>query len=420
MRGLQGNLQTAGFHTEALLAPEQALTLFFSRAQFQPRRTEIIPIEDTPGRVLAQIIVADRDYPATARSAMDGFALRSEETPGMLELAGEIAMGEMWTEALMPRHALRIPTGGALPREADTVVPVEDAECDGNRVRIAQRATAGDSVVPAGSDMHADETILQPGRLLGAPECGVLATLGITRVPVYCKPVIAILSSGNELVDVAADLQPAQVRDSNRWAIAAALVVMGASARHYPIVRDEPEQLQHSLRTAIAQCDAVITSGGSSVGRLDLLPHSVDLLHPQVKVHGLRVKPGKPTLLASVDGKPLIGLPGNPVSALIILETLGAPIVAQLTGAVVPSYGVGATLAEPIRKRIGWTHYVPVTLETSGGICTARPLQMRSAWASLLARASGFVTVSETTESLAAGEMVAVTRFLQGGHDPGR
>jgi len=413
MRGLQGDLQTAGFQSEALLAPEQALTLFFARARLLDPKTETVALERACGRVLAKPIVAGAAYPAIARSAMDGFAVRSHDTPAELRIAGEIRMGELWPNALEPKTALRIPTGGALPPGADAVVPIEDVHVAGDRVRVDSAIASGACIVPAGSDMRPGETIVEEGRRIGGAELGVLATLGVVDVPVYTIPMFAILSSGDELVDIRSRPHEAQVRDSNRWALAGKLQALGAAAKHYPIAPDQEAGFEELLRAAIAECDGVILSGGSSVGLRDLTPRLIDRLGaPGVIVHGLKVKPGKPTVLASAAGKPIVGLPGNPSSALMILEAVAAPIVAHFVGARVPAAQVEAKLARPLHKRAGWTHYVPVRLEDAGGVCVAHPLEMHSASVSLLARASGFLTLGETVESVAAGDTVLATRFV--------
>ncbi len=413
MRGLQSDLQTIGFRSDALLAPEQALALFFSRAQLRERTTETVAFEASAGRVLAQPVIADAAYPAVARSAMDGFAVRASETPGTLRIGGEILMGRPWTGELEPQSALRIPTGGALPAGADCVVPVEDVLADEGVARIGAAIPSGANVVPAGSDMRAGETLLEEGRRIGGAELGVIAALGLASVPVYAVPVFGIVSSGDEIVDVRAKPGPAQVRDSNRWALAAKLARFGAAAKHYPVAPDDETEYARILQAAVAECDGVILSGGSSVGLRDLTPRLVDRCgSPGVIVHGLRVKPGKPTLLASAQGKPVIGLPGNPASALMILEAVAGTVVAQCAGAFPQRSEVQAVLASPVRKRLGWTQFVPVRLEETAGICTAFPLDMHSASVSLLARASGFLTLGETVESAAAGETVAAMRFL--------
>lgn len=413
MRGLQGDLQISGFAEEKLLAPEQALTLFFASAEMRAPQIDSVGLDDAAGRVLARPIASEHAFPAAPRSAMDGFAVRAYDVPGDVRIAGEIRMGAVRDAALEARTAVRIPTGGTLPPGADAIVPVEDVEISGDVVHVASAIEPGACVVPAGSDMRAGEIVLERGKKIGAAETAVLAALGIVDVPVYRIPRIAIISSGDELVEVRRKPNAAQVRDSNRWALAAKLRALGATVEHYPIAPDEERRYEELVRTAITNCDGLILTGGSSVGLRDLTPHIVDRQGPPgVIVHGLKVRPGKPTLLASSRGKPIVGLPGNPTSALTIMEIVAAPIVLQLAGARALPVRHRAVLAEPYTKRAGWTWFVPVRLEDRGPDCLAYPLELRSNSTSLLARASGFAILGETVEQLAAGENILVQRFL--------
>lgn len=406
-----------GFQTDALLAPEQALTIYFAHARLRAPQTEYVQLDHALRRVLAEAIAADAAYPAASRSAMDGFALRSADTPGRLRIAGEIRMGHAWTGSLAEKTALRIPTGGVLPEGADAVVPIEEVRLNGESLEVAQAAAPGGCVTPAGCDMRAGERLLEPGRCLGGAELGVLATLGIPSVAVYRRPVIGVISSGDELVDIGAEPSPAQVRDSNRWAVAGTLEALGAAVRHLPTAPDDPARLEAVLREAVATCDGVVLTGGSSVGERDFTPRIIAQLGaPGVIVHGLRVKPGKPTVLASAGGKPVIGLPGNPASALIILEAVAAPVIASLAGRMVRPVVENARLGAPVHKRPGWTWFVPVRMDEAAGDRVAYPLELRSSSVSLLARASGYVVLGETIESVPAGAQAAVTRFLVGGH----
>jgi molybdenum cofactor synthesis domain-containing protein len=237
------------------------------------------------------------------------------------------------------------------------------------------------------------------------------------RVQVYRKPVICVLSSGDELV--APQQRPArgQVRDSNRYAIAASLQAMGAHVRHYPTIRDETEDFTAALGAALAGCDAIAITGGSSVGERDRLPAAVAALgEPGIVVHGLRVKPGKPTLLGALGNKPILGLPGNPTSALFILEAVAAPIVAALTGAPAVAPKVTARLAAPVQSRPGWTWFIPVTLGDGDdeGYPLAHPLPLRSFSVSLSARAEGYLMMSEPDKEWTAGRLVTVHRFFGG------
>jgi len=408
-------LPDRAFAPETLLPPRQALVAFFSRVTLAPPQTERVELDDALGRVLAEPIVADDDYPNAPRSLMDGYAVSAQATPGALRIGGEVRMGAAPDDAAAPATAVRIPTGGVLPKGADSVVPFEDVRVESGVVIIEERVKAGDNVAERGGDMLRGETILPARRRIRAPEVGVLATLGVTAVPVYRRPVVAVLSSGDELVAPDARPAPGEIRDSNRYAIAASLRAMGARARHYPTLHDESDEFESALRDAIAESDAVVVSGGSSVGDRDRLPHAVAAVaRPGVVIHGLRVKPGKPTLFGAHAGKPILGLPGNPTSALLMLEAVAAPIVAALVGAPVDAPTVAARLAEPARSRQGWTWYVPVALQDDGGGPLAHPLPLRSFSVSVTARADGFVIMEERDEEWPAGTPVTVHRFLGG------
>ncbi|HTU81376.1 MAG TPA: molybdopterin molybdotransferase MoeA [Candidatus Acidoferrales bacterium] len=401
---------------ERLLAPQQALVAYFARVAVTRPAIERVALESAAGRVLAEAIAADGDYPAVRRSAMDGFALDSRAAPATFEIAGEVRMGRAGADRVEAGKAMRVPTGGAVPEGADAVVPIEDAVVTGTAVTVRERIDTGENVIPAGADMRRGEPLLPAGLRLGARHLGLLATVGLASVNVYRRPVVAVISSGDELVAVDAPLRPGEVRDSNRYVVAASLEAMGAQARHYPTLVDEDEAFRAALTSALDECDAVVLTGGSSVGDRDRLPAAVAAVGaPGVVVHGLRVKPGKPTLLGARGGKPVIGLPGNPSSALMMLEAVGAPVVASLTGEnFAPVPPVTARLAEAVRGRQGWTWYVPVALRNEAGTLVAQPLALRSFSVSLTVRAGGYVVIGERDVERPADSSVAVHRFLGG------
>jgi molybdenum cofactor synthesis domain-containing protein len=403
------------FVAEALMAPRQAIVAYLSRVPIAPLGIEQVALSDALGRVLATSIAADDDYPAAPRSLMDGFALQSDATPGTFHIAGDVVMGSSGGSLTEYRCAVRVPTGGILPNNADAVVPFEEARIDGETVTIGEPVLPGTNVSEPGSDMRRGEPILIAPRRVRAAEIGVLAALGVTKVHVYRRPTIAILSSGDELVELGATPSVGQVRDSNRYVIAASLQAMGAVPRHYPTLRDESAEFEAALARALAQCDAVTVTGGSSVGHRDRLPDAVTAIAtPGIIVHGLRLKPGKPTLLAAHGTKPILGLPGNPTSALMMLEAVVSPIVAALCGAPVTPSTLVARLAAPARSRAGWTWYVPVRLENDGDVPAAHPLPLRSFSVSLTARADGFIVMDEREDEWPSGTSVTVHRFFGG------
>lgn len=386
---------------------------YLSRVAVARPPTEYVSLDGALGRVLAEPIVADHDYPNADRSVMDGFALRAEATPGRFVLVDAVAMGIAPARALGARGASPIPTGGVLPEGADAVVPVEDARRDGDAIVVEAPLKKGENIAERAADMRRGQPVLATGRRIRPQEIGVLATLGVTKVPVYRLPVLGVFSSGDELVEPSARPAAAQIRDSNRYAVAGALRAMGATPRHYPTLRDEATAFETALSSALDECDGVVISGGSSVGERDRLPRAVaKIAEPGIIVHGLRVKPGKPTLLGARGPKPIVGLPGNPTSALMMLEAVASPIIAALAGAPVLASTVQARLAQPLRSRRGWTWYIPVRLRDDGGVPLAHPLALRSFSVSLLAAADGYVVMDERDEEWPAQTSVTVTRFL--------
>lgn len=401
------------FHTENLLSPADAAATFLASVAVAPPGVERVPLDCAHGRVLAQPVVADSDYPAASRSAMDGFAVRAHDTPGRLRVEGDIQMGHAWPHPLGSGAALRIPTGGVLPDGADAVAPVEDTSVDGTVVDVLGRLEPGENVNERASDMHAGDRVLPAGTRITAPHAGLLATLGIVDVPVYRRPRIAVISSGDELVAPESVPKLGQIRDSNRFAIAATLRAFGADVTHIPSVSDEAGALERALEAALAQADAAVLTGGSSVGERDRTPAAISALGaPGVIVHGLRVKPGKPTVLGAIGTQIVIGLPGNPTSAVVILQAVVRPVIEAMTGAPYRVDTVTARLSGPVSSRPGWTWYVPVSLENEGGEWVAHPLPLRSSTVSIIARADGYVILPEDVETYPGGTRVQVTRFI--------
>ena len=401
------------FQPENLSSPQEAVATYLAAVSLAAVGVERIPLVAANGRILCEDIAADADYPNAPRSAMDGFAVRSADGATRLRIVGEIAMGSTFARAISLGEAVRIPTGGVVPDGADAVVPIEDARVDGDHVAVLAAAKSGENINLRASDMRVGAIALERGTRIAAAQLGVLATLGVVDVPVFRKPRVAVISSGDELVPAASQPKPGQIRDSNRYAVGAALEALGCDVVHHPTVPDDRGALESALRGVIETSDAVVLTGGSSVGERDHTPAAIVALGaPGVLVHGLRVKPGKPTVFAAIGAKPVIGLPGNPTSALLILQAVAAPILAMLAGYRYEPLTLSATLAAPVRGRLGWTWYVPTLLKQEGGRTVAHPLPLRSSTVSVVAKAGGFITVPEEVEELPAGSAILVTRFF--------
>ncbi len=406
MRALR---EGATFETDRLLDPAEGVARYLEAVGLGPLGVEHVPLAAAFGRVLAEAAAADADYPAHDRSTMDGFAVRSADAARARRIVGSIRMGQAPPGAIGPGEAMRIPTGGVLPPGADTIVPLEEAVERDDELTVAGPPAPRDSLTARGDDMRAGDAVLDAGRRIGAPELSVLATLGYDRVPVYRRPRVAVISTGDELVDVAARPGTGQVRDSNRWAIAGGLAAFGCDVLHLPRAVDDVAAIRAAIAQGLHDADAVVLTGGSSVGARDHVPAAIDGLGaPGVVVHGLRVKPGKPTVLAAIGTQPVIGLPGNPASALTILDAVAAHVFFALTGERRPVRAtVASVAAAPFAGRPGWTWFVPAVLAHDG----ARPLALRSSHTSLLARADGYVVLGPAGPPIAAGEPVTVVRY---------
>lgn len=378
-------------------------------------RAERIAIGDADGRVLAAPLASPEEHPAFARSAMDGWAVRAQDTfgagdgaPAYLAFAGAIAMGASPPRALAAGEAMEISTGACLPDGADAVVMIEHSERAGETVEIVRAAGVGENVILAGDDVKAGAEILPARRRLRPADLALAAAVGVREVTVLARPIVAILSTGDELVPREAAPGAAQVRDVNSLALEAQVRRAGGVARLHGIVRDEPAALRTAVAAALDGADALLLSGGSSAGVRDHTAETLDALgEPGVLAHGIAIAPGKPTILAARGDVPLVGMPGYPVSSLVIFEVFVAPLVHRLGGVAdpPPPFGrvVRATLAKQIASKPGREDWARVTLERNGASWRANPVRGGTGALSSLALADGFVRVAMNEEGIPAG-----------------
>lgn len=407
--------QYSGVHSSGLPSPDEALAAFFEAWTPARKHIETVPVDAAFGRVLAREVRSEVDIPAYPRSAMDGFAIRADDVqfagpgkPRFLTLAGDVRPGSRAT--LSPGSAARIATGAPLPVGADSVVRIEDVFLATDAVGVSAPVTCGTDVISTGDDVAAGTVLAPGGAVITAALVGVLATLGLERVAVYRRPCVALISTGDEVVPIGASPRVGEVRDSNGVALAALLRSFGVervTATHVP---DDLQSLERAFEAALEAHDAVVVSGGSSVGTRDFTTTALAKQKPPgVVVHGVRMKPGRPVLLAAAGTKPVIGLPGNPTAAMLALMTLGAPILAALSGAPEASPCSFGIVADPLVGKAGWDCYVPVRVDSGGGV---RPVEnFCSTFVSSLAGADGYVRIDASRTSIATGELVRVYRL---------
>jgi len=391
-------------------------------AGFRPSaRTPLEPVALTAahGRVAGEPVVAPEDLPGFARSTVDGYAVRAADTygaseglPGYLDVIGEVAMGAPPAVAVPPGGAVAIPTGGALPAGADAVVMVEHTQhAIAGTVEVLRPVAPGEGIVRADEDARRGAELVPANRPLRAQDLGLLAAAGVVEVRVHARPRVAILSTGDEVVDPATPaLSIGQVRDACTVALAALVREAGGEPVPLGIVADDRAALGTALTDALTVADVIVVSAGSSVGGRDETAAAVAALGPPgVWCHGLALKPGKPTLLAECDGVPVIGLPGNPRSALVAFRLVGMPVVRRAGGwDVAPAEPVArARLARDLASAAGRLDVVQVRVDH--GVAT--PLFGASALLSVLTGADGFLVVDEPATGLAAGTEVSVTLY---------
>src|ERR671939_1778083 len=391
-------------------------------AGFRPaRRTavETVALAAAHGRVPAEPVRAPHDLPGFARSTVDGYAVRAADTygaseglPSYLDVVGSVAMGRAPSVAVVPGRAVAMPTGGVIPEGADAVVMVEHTqEAMAGTIEVLRPVAPGDGLVRADEDARAGAEVLPAGRPLRAQDLGLLAAAGVTTVSVHARPRVAIVSTGDEVVPpTTASLDVGQVRDASAVALAALVRDAGGAPEARGIVPDDPAALAAVLRDAVAECDVVVVSAGSSVGARDETAAVVaELGEPGVWTHGIALRPGKPTLLAEARDVPVIGLPGNPRSALVVFRLLSKPVV-RLVGGMTdppPEPRVRARLERDIPSAAGRLDVVQVAVRD--GVAT--PLFGASVLLSVLTSADGYVVVPDEATGLTAGTEVDVRLY---------
>lgn len=384
---------------------------------------EEIGVEHALDRVLAEEVAAPEDLPGVPRAVVDGFAVRaaatygaSEGQPALFEVAGTVAMGARPAFRIAGSQAARISTGGMLPEGADSVVMIEHADViDAESVEILRSVAPGENMVAADEDFRAGEIVLRRGRRLRPQDTGALAAIGRTRIGVFHRPAVGIISTGDEIVPAGAPPAPGRVRDVNTLTLAGLAAQSGASPRPLGIVPDDFTALKRALERALSECDMVLVSGGSSVGTRDLTLEAIGAFKDaQILAHGIAISPGKPTILARVGGRAVWGLPGHVVSAMIVFARIVRPFLLHVGGLADPreeERRLRARLTRNVASALGRTDFVRAKLHGGPGDLRAEPLLGKSALINTMVRADGMFEIGKNVEGLEEGAAVEVIPF---------
>ncbi|MGD0159994.1 MAG: gephyrin-like molybdotransferase Glp [Candidatus Bathyarchaeia archaeon] len=405
-----------------LLTFDEAKKVIESQFKTKPLGVEEISLLESTNRVLAENITANMDIPPFNRSTVDGYAVKAEDTfdaeenrPVVLHISGTVNIGELPETTVTKGKAAEIVTGAPIPEGADAVVMMEHTTREGDQVTVFESATKNENIMKAGSDIKKRETILRKGQLLGSREIGVLAALGRAKTKVFRLPRIAILSTGPEIAEPGSELPPGKIYDINAYSLCAAVLESGGNPVYLGVFPDKADELRGALVRALACSDMVVTSGGVSVGPKDIMPKTVNALgKPGLIINGIALKPGKPTTVASIAGKPVFSLPGHPTSALLTFLLFARPLIQAMSGRTNEKpQEVKAIASMRMFPAKGRRTFIMVKLKTKkprGLVAEPLPTSLSGA-ITTLAWADGFIEIVENVQFIDAGEPVTVKLF---------
>ena len=402
-----------------LVSPNQALQTLIDQLN-GPLESETIPSTQALNRTLSADITSPSDLPAFPRSTMDGYAVRAEDTygatpnmPAYLSVAGEIHMGTVPTFKLEAAQAALIHTGGMLPENADAVIMIENTQTSRkDEIEIFNAVSIGENILNVGEDVTKGSEVIPNGSILRPQDIGALMALGITNVDVTVSPTVGLISTGDEVVDPDSNISPGQVRDINSYSLSALVQSAGGTPKRYGIIEDDLDTVQEAAETGSEECDILVIAAGSSVSARDITSDVINNLgEPGVLIHGIALKPGKPTILAVAKNKPIFGLPGNPVSAMVVARLLLVPTIKFLCGANLDnqvSTVITAELTHNIPSIAGREDHVPVLVKTIEGKIFAEPVFGKSNLIFTLVRSTGSVIVPINSNGFIQGSTVQV------------
>ncbi|HLJ28605.1 MAG TPA: gephyrin-like molybdotransferase Glp [Candidatus Angelobacter sp.] len=377
-----------------------------------PTGHESVSLLEAPGRVLAEPVLADRDFPPFPRSARDGYAIHASDVktvPAQLRVVGQVKAGGSYEKIVARGEAVEIMTGAAVPEGANAVVMVEHTKCNGEHLEVLRSLTEGENIVPRGSEARAGQEIIRLGTRIGFAQIAITAAVGRTRPSVYKKPRVAILATGDELVDVAALPSAHQIRNSNTYSLAAQVIIAGGNPVLLPVAPDDKAALNQLIQEGFSS-DLLLLSGGVSMGKFDLVEEVLTDLGASFIFTGVQIQPGRPVVFGEVRSTPFFGLPGNPVSTMVTFDLFARPVLQALGGAFpVRLPTVKARLGKDFKTKTGLTRFLPALLR--GGLYD--PEVETIGWqgsgdASAAARADCYMIIPPDRESIGAGETVSV------------
>jgi molybdopterin molybdotransferase len=375
-------------------------------ARVTPTREQASLLESS-GRVLAETVTADRDYPATARSVRDGFAVRAADLPGKLRIAGEVRAGESFGGEVHIGEAVEIMTGAPMPRGADSVVMVEHVTVSGDVVDVPKTLQPGDNVSPQGSEARRGDVLLEPGRRLAFAEVALLAMVGRSRIEIFRKPRVAILATGDEIVAVNEAPLDHQARNSNAQSLAVQVTRAGGCPQILPVARDVYDATRALIEQGLDH-DLLLLSGGVSAGKYDIVERVLADLGAEFFFDRVLIQPGQPLVFGKARGKFFFGLPGNPASTMVTFEIFARAAVELLGGEMHPALPLlWSSLKEPLRQKPGLTRFLPATVSADGSKVT--PVAWHgSGDVPAQARANAYLVTEPERENWDVGELIRV------------
>ena len=410
-------LTVAGIGFKELIKVDEAICRIKQEITYRISEVEVVDLISSLGRVSSENILAPIDVPPYDRAAMDGYAARAEDitgatqlNPAILKLIGSIEVGEFKDIKVNRGEAVEISTGAKIPEGANVVVPYEDARKVNGYVEVYRAIPVWKNISMKGEDIKAGELALEKDMVIRSWDIGVLASLNITKVKVYRKPRIAVLSTGNELIELGEDLKPGKIVNSTKWMIAALIDELGGEFIDLGTARDQEEEIAKRVLEGLKHADMVITTGGTSVGKKDYVIKAVKSIGAKILFHGVSMRPGKPTGFAVLNGKPIVMLSGFPVAALIGFELFAKKAISIISGLKeTPRPRIKAKMTRRVASELGVRDFLRVKLVRSGSEFLAEPLKLTgSGILSTITKSTGMVVIPEEVEGVEEGEEVDV------------